>query len=190
MMSESGVSGIFSFAELRYLRMEAMDLFERCLTEGDPKLLEGFVERQISQEPPRLELLREVAEDLHQRLLDLYSSRYEVREQVLQILRDEFGVAAKELLPVNSMKSDQPFYLDDALTMLRQKNGTLTEADELLLHKKLDAPLTLEAQMHRDVLMTEYLYAYVMDWVMGLNAIFTRRYWAASRYAPLSDWTH
>lgn len=191
MMNESGVSGIFSFAELNYLRMEAMDLFERCLTEGEPNLLELFVEKQISQDPPRLELLREVAEDLHQRMLELHANRYDVRERALQILREEFAIDPANLLPLTSMKPDQQLSIEDALAVLQQQQkGVVTAHDRLMLHKKLNATLMLEAQLHRDVLMTYYLYKYVMDWVMGLNTVFTQHYWARTHHDPISNHLH
>jgi hypothetical protein len=190
MMNESGVSGIFSFAELNYLRMEAMDLFERCLTEGDPKLLEIFVEQQISQDPPRLELLREVAEDLHHRMLELHANRYDVRERMIRVLREDFGIEAGALLPLSSLRPDQALSLNDTLSLLQERDHTLSEQDFGLIRKRLDATQSLEFQLHRDVMMTQYLYNYVMDWVMGLNAIHTQRYWARARHAPFHDPQH
>src|SRR5687767_3679503 len=92
MFRESAASGAFSFAELNYLRMEAMDRFERCLTEGRSLPLESFVEEQLAQDPPRLELLREVAEDLHQRLQGLRENHFDVRGRALAALRDNFSL--------------------------------------------------------------------------------------------------
>lgn len=186
-MNEMGVSDIYTFAELNYLRMEAMDLFERCLTEGDSKPLEAFVHAQISQEPPRLELLREVAEDLHQRLLELHTNHYAMREQLMAVLCHEFGIEARELLPFNMLKADQQLSLDDVLEYVQQQNPLATHS-EMLLRRKIDDLVKLEGQLHRDIDLTRYLYSYVMDWVMGLNAIFTQRFWAATRYAPFSTW--
>src|SRR5262245_38004075 len=84
--------GLFSLAEQHYLRLEAMDLFERCLTEGKPDCLQAFFEQQISQEPPRLQLLRDIAEDLHQRLLSLREYHFDVRDRVMRSLHDDFKV--------------------------------------------------------------------------------------------------
>src|SRR5215813_12055956 len=91
MLDSTPNASFYTFAEVNYLRLEAMDLFERCLTEGKPDFLEAFVERQIMQEPPRLELLREVADELHQRLIGLREHHFDVRERAVRTLREKFG---------------------------------------------------------------------------------------------------
>src|SRR5690606_25880350 len=95
LMDDFGVMGLASLAELNYLRLEAMDLFERCLTEGSPACLETFIEEQLSHEPPRLELLREVGEDLHQRLLSLREYHYDVLERVWVTLSQDYGLKSE-----------------------------------------------------------------------------------------------
>jgi hypothetical protein len=180
-MNESGASGAFNFAELNYLRMEAMDLFERCLTEGRAHFLETFVHDQISQDPPRLELLREVAEDLHQRLLTLRENHFDVRDRVLRTLRDDFSADLSPLIPLNALESYHLLNPEDAVLFLREQLGTLTPQDEIALRKALDSSLDMAAQLQRDVAMTESLYDYVMDWVMGLNATIARRSWSDNR---------
>ena len=76
--------GYFSLAVFQALRLEALDLFDRSLAEGKPEILERFLERQIAQEAPSLELLSQVAEDVHQRLLALRQRHFDVREQDAQ----------------------------------------------------------------------------------------------------------
>lgn len=188
-MNESAASGAFSFAELNYLRLEAMDLFERCLTEGKTSPLETFVEQQISQEPPRLELLREVAEDLHQRLLALRESHFDVRERVLRTLYDDFRLDISPLIPLNALESYHRLNLDEVLRFLSQQ-PPFADHDELALRTALDASLGTAAQVHRDVVMTEELYEYVMDWLMGLNATMARRTWADTVLRPTTEWVH
>lgn len=70
----------YFMSEKDYLRLEAMDLFERCLTEGIPDYLMVFIEQQIVCTPPRLDLLNDMAEDLRGRLVSLR----EVRDQILK----------------------------------------------------------------------------------------------------------
>ena len=188
-MNESAASGAFSFAELNYLRLEAMDLFERCLTEGQTSPLETFVEQQISQEPPRLELLREVAEDLHQRLLALRENHFDVRERVLRTVRDDFSLDLSPLIPLKALECYHRLNPDDAIRFLCEQT-VLAAHDEHALRNALDASLGTAAQVHRDVVMTERLYDYVMDWLMGLNATMARRFWAESLLRPTTERVH
>jgi hypothetical protein len=188
-LNESSASGAFSFAELNYLRLEAMDLFERCLNEGQTLPLEAFVEQQISQEPPRLELLREVAEDLHQRLLALRENHFNVRERVLRTLRDDFSLDLSPLIPLNALESYHRLNLDEAIGFLSQQMP-LADKDESALRIALDASLGTAEQVHRDVVMTERLYDYVMDWLMGLNATMVRRFWSDTIFRATVERIH
>ena len=183
MFRESAASGAFSFAELNYLRMEAMDRFERCLTEGRSHPLESFVEEQLAQDPPRLELLREVAEDLHQRLQGLRENHFDVRGRALAALRDNFSLDLSPLIPLQDLEHYHLLDLDEALLFLREQ-ANLASQDEAVLRKMLEGSVSMAAQLHRDVQMTLNLYDYIMDWVMGLNATLVRRYWADAHYNP------
>lgn len=178
-MDDYGVLGLASLAELNYMRLEAMDLFERCLTEGKADLLETFIEQQISQEPPRLELLREVGEDLYQRLLALEENYTDLLHRVWRALSEDFGVEIGTLddLPESYQHLDQ----ENIIQRLRGYNPMLTSADEMMVRKMLDASLQTASQLRADVAMTEYLHQYVMDWVDGLNATVARRVWVNGR---------
>jgi hypothetical protein len=190
MLDESPASGAFSLAELNYLRLQAMDLFERCLAEGHTHPLEAFIEEQITQYPPRLELLRDVAGDLHQRLLSLRENHFDVRDRALRTLRDDFSLDLSPLIPLNALDHYHQLNPDTALSFLRQQREALTAQDELALRKLLDTSLSMAAQLHRDVTMTEALYGYIMDWVMGLNATVTRHYWSEMRPQTPGDPIH
>ncbi len=166
--------GLSSLAEINYLRLEAMELFERCLTEGRPNALEAFIEQQISREPPLLELLREIAEDLHQRLLSLRESRSDLLERVTRTLTDDFGLGASG------------FALGDPLVEIEKQlvevdTHQLTEEDTILLRKMLDTSLQTATQLREDIAMTERLHLYIQDWLNGLNATVARRFWVNGR---------
>jgi hypothetical protein len=83
---------LFSLVESGHLRIEAMQLFEQCLTNGDASAMMTFIERQLVYEPPRLQLLREIADDLQQRLLSLREYHFDVRERVVSTLSESYDV--------------------------------------------------------------------------------------------------
>lgn len=181
---------VFSYAELNYLRMEAMDLFERCLTEGNALPLEAFVERQISQTPPRVELLREIAEQLHQRLISLRENHFDLRDRTLRALRDTLRVDLSALVPLNALGDYHLLKSDDIIVELRQQYPRLTEAESHIVRKALDTSMDIAAQLYRDVELTTHLYNYVMDWVMALSAILIRRAWTLTLSNPQDDIVH
>ncbi|MBZ0281241.1 MAG: hypothetical protein K8L97_10910 [Anaerolineae bacterium] len=168
---------LFAMAELNYLRMEAMDLFERCLTEGSPDFLTAFIEKQITHDPPRLELLHEIAEDLHQRLLSLREYHFDVRDRVVRMLRTDFHIDLNHFAPVSALENYHHIEIDQLLGFVNSHNPRLTTHDLAMLRQVLDASMEMAAQLHDDVSMTNFLFAYVMDWADGLSVAEMRRSW-------------
>lgn len=75
--------GLWSLNSMNTLRLEAMELFDRSLSERKALLMEVFIEQQLSQDPPPLDLLSQIAEDVHGRLMSLRQSHFEVRDDLL-----------------------------------------------------------------------------------------------------------
>lgn len=171
-------------AESNHLRMEAMQLLEHCLTNGDDAPLVTFIERQLLHEPPRLDLLRDLANDLQQRLLSLREYHFDVRERIVSMLKDSYNVDVTPLTPPNQL--GQYHHLDSKtiLRFIREKNVILTDADTILLQKVLDASIQMAAQLHSDILLAARLHKLVLDWLNGINATVARRYWTTTFHNP------
>lgn len=177
-MDDVGYSGLSSLAELNYMRLEALDLFDQCLTEGNPAPMRTFIEQQIAVNPPRIGLLREVAEDLHQRLMGLHENYLEVWQRTLEALKQDFS------LDFSRDFASKPFYkfeVDAIIARLNTQAVSLNPKDEAVLRKMLDASVETAVQLRADIAMTERLYVYICDWIDGLNATVARRYWAEGR---------
>jgi hypothetical protein len=190
-MDDFTVGGLAAMAELNYLRLEAMDLFEYCLTEGQPDRLLVFIEEQISRDPPFIELLHEISEDLHQRLLGLREYHFDVLDRVGKILAGDFGI---EVGPLDNYTGTFELYreadLDTLIVQIRERNPNLVDEDEVLLHKMLDTSLETASQLRGDIHMTENLYLYVSDWADGLGTAVMRRFWAEERSENYHEMRH
>lgn len=180
-MDDYNAIGLSSMAELNYLRLEAMDLFERCLTEGRTTFLEAFIEEQIAREPPRLDVLRDVAEDLHQRLLALREHHFDVLERTVRTLSDDFGLAASAVMQAGLGEGVMSLEPARILSLLRALNPNLSSRDEALVRRMLEMSAETAAQLREDIRMTETLFVYVTDWVEGLSATIARRFWSDGR---------
>lgn len=189
MIENSRLEGLFLLAELSYLRSEAMDLFERCLTEGSPNYLMGFIEEQIAQDPPRVDVLRELAEDLHQRLLGLREYHFDVRERTLRTLRDDFHIDLSPLAPANALERYHQLEMEHVMRFLHDQNPLLTRKERCLLRKMVEASLEMAEQLHQDVVMTQELFYCVMDWADGLSATIARRFWGEDWFDLRADET-
>ncbi len=173
---------LFFMGEQDYLRLEAMDLFERCLTEGRSDSLMNFIETQIACDPPRLDLLQQIAEDLHQRLLSLREYHFDVRDRVLRTLRNDFHADLSKFAPPNALDTYHLLELDSMMNYITFQNPRLSSQEMALLRKVLDASLEMASQLRDDVLMTERLFLCLVDWIDALTVTEVRRYWN-------SDWS-
>ena len=175
--------GLWSLASMNSLRLEAMELFDRSLEEHKTVPLEGFIERQLAQEQPPLDLLSQVAEDVHQRLMSLRQSHFEVRDDVLKKLRGDFGVDLSPLVPPNTLENYHLLSLEEAVCYLHLQNAGLSDEERVVLKKLLQSSLDRATQLHHEMMMAEHLYNYLSDWLMGLHVLSVRDAWATSECA-------
>lgn len=190
MLNHMNAHGLFAFAEHNYLRLEAMDLFERCLTEGSPDFLMAFIEQQLTENPPRLELLEQVAEDLHQRLLGLREYHFEVRNRMLQTLRNDFQVDLGEIAPPDALDQYHQLTPEQILQQVHKQNPRLSTQEKTVLRRVIDASLDMAKQLYHDKEMTEGFLDVIWDWTDGLSVIVARHYGLHSWEAQTRNFIH
>lgn len=164
-------------SEHQYLRSEAMELFELCLTEGKPDLLMDFIEEQIVQIPPQLELLQGVADDLQQRLITLRESLFDARHRVVQTLKDGYRVDLTVLAPANALEDYHRLDLNEIMSLIGAQR-TSGEINPIELRHIVESSLQTAAQISNDVMMTGELLEYVLDWADALSAWSIRQAWS------------
>lgn len=170
------VMGLTWMAELNYLRLEAMDLFETCLTEGRADLLEGFIQSQIVDDQPRLELLREIAEDLYERLEALRENHLEMVRRACDFLNGEYATTFDPLQYSNPEQviSMRPTVV---LEQLRQVYPALSASDEQIVLQMLKNTDRMTQRIQADIHMTEGLYSYLSDWISALTVAYAQLVW-------------
>ena len=170
---------LFSLAESSHLRIEAMQLFEQSLTKGDASAMIAFIERQLTNDPPRIQLLREIADDLQQRLLSLREYHFDVRERVVSTLSESYDVDISPLAPAALLDQYHLLALDDVCALIQECNPALTDDDVAILRKMVDASLHIAAQLHGDIQITRELHDLILDWIEALGATLARQHWNA-----------
>jgi hypothetical protein len=174
---------LFSLAESSHLRIEAMQLFEQSLTNGDASVMVAFIERQLANDPPRIQLLREIADDLQQRLLSLREYHFDVRERVVSTLSESYDVDISPLAPAALLDQYHLLALDDVFALIQETNPALSDNDIAILRKMIDASLHIAAQLHEDIQITRELYDLILDWIEALSATMARQHWNAQSAA-------
>ncbi len=160
--------------EIANLRTEAGTLFERCLTEGRPDALIGFIEHQVSGDPPRADVLSWLAEDLHLRLLGLRELRFDVRERALNTIRSDYGVDMSILAPPNALADYHRVEPDAVLNLIRHQHP-LDTCEVKVVREKVEKSLFQARQLDADIRLTEQLFQCALDWADGLTVVEARQ---------------
>lgn len=164
-------------AHLSPLRMQAIDLFDRCLTEGNPAPIIAFIERQVVGEPPQLQLLRDFGEDLQQRLLSLRTNQFDMRVRVVQSFAD-YGVDIAPFMPANAVAHYHEIDIQHLTDYIQAHSGELTAHDKLLLVTMVRLSIRTAARLNDDIKLTADLQRLVSDWLDALSSTVGRRYWS------------
>lgn len=176
MQREPDEIGLFSLATFQTLRLEALDLFDRSLSEGNPEFLERFVQRQVAQEFAPLELLSQVAEDVHQRLLKLRQRHFESRDDMRRTLLYQYGLDLAPFLPEDPVEYHR-LNLDAALSFFSRQQGYAGDDINLNLRHLLQDAQASAARLYAEVMLADSLYTYLMDWLMALHVVSVRGAW-------------
>lgn len=163
MFSDPGHSESFRFGDLNALRIEAMSLFERSMKDGTPARLLAFIEEQIAKDPPPVQLLQEIADDLHRRLQSLRQLQFDLRVHILHTLRENFGIDLAPLLPLNGF--DSCLSADAILARLLPEGAP----DDLSLRHTLETTFEASRNVTDDILMVEGMYNFLIDWATALS---------------------
>jgi len=155
------------------LRMQAIDLFDRCLTEGNPAPIIAFIERQVTGEPPHLQLLRDFGEELQRRLLSLRTNQFDMRIRVVQSFAD-YGIDITPLMPANAVEH----YHQIAIQGVIDYAQSLSANDRLLLIAMVELSIKTAARLNDDIKLTADLQRLVTDWLEALSSTVGRRYWS------------
>lgn len=185
MLDNSTGRSLFALAESSHLRQEAMNLFEQCLTSSSEDPLVSFIELQLVHEPPRLDLLRDITNDLQQRLLSLREYHFDVRDRVVRTFSESYEVDITPLTPPALLDRYHLLTANDIFTFVREKGIILGENDLLLLQKMVEASLRMAAQLHNDILLTTRLHQMTVDWMEGMSIAVARQRWTI--HTPAQD---
>jgi hypothetical protein len=163
MAADPGYFPAFAYGELNTLRHEAMSIFERCCKDGTPVALVAFIEQQIAKEPPPIQLLHEIAEDLHSRLQSLRQLQFELRAYTLHVLCDDYGIDLSPLFPLNGF--DHQMSVDTIMGRLLPGGAP----DEAALRHTLETSFEAFVRVMEDILLVESMYNFLIDWATGLS---------------------
>lgn len=178
-MDESELDPLLPMVELNALRMEAMALYERCLSENSPLPFERFLERQLIELPPPLALLNEISDDLFQRLQSIGQSQFDLRDRLLIAASRDFSVELGARLPLRDL---QRIGCIQPVALLAAIAPALTPADQAMFTHLLEQARQNAERLGTQRALTQTLYDAVNDWALALSVLSVREQWQNSHH--------
>lgn len=182
MFDEFDLEELFDSTGPSHLRSQALDLFDRCLTQNDPALMIAFIERHVVQDPPPLHLLRAIEEDLQQRLHSLRTHRFDIRSRVIQVFADSTHIDIVPLMPADALEQYHLLQSASIMEYVKQCSTSRTDMptaqEMLLLHKLLEASIEAVDRLQTDIRLTMQVHKLVIDWLEALSSTNGRRNWS------------
>lgn len=159
------------------LRLQALDLFDRCLDQGSLTPIMSFIEEMLADEPPALDSLRSLAGDLQQRLFVLRTKLYNVRDKLVSTLTTDFALDVTPLMPAEALIRLHLVAADQVMDFAQMHNQHLNPHELGTLQDMITSAISVAASIHRDVEITQSLHMLILDWLDAFSAVASREYW-------------
>lgn len=172
----------YTYAAFNVLRHEAMTLLDQSLANGQALSFLAFVERQIAQTPPPLELLNQLADDVHQRWQLLRQTHFDLREQMLIQLRIDYGIDLTPIAPPEALEVYHRLDPDDVLRFAVQQKRSMSPVERAAMRALLTESLASADLLHRDLTLAGDLYDHLVDWLTALHLDLLRVWQGHSLY--------
>jgi len=169
--------------EQRWLRLEADALLAQSLTEANVGPLRVFLEGQLAAEPPPLDLLHEIAQELEQRALARRGAQADVRQRVVAAVQEACGVELAPLaLPAGCAQYHDMTAVE--VTAWALAGGAPPAAEWSLLRPLVEVSLEAARRLYAEGEVAAQLARLLADWLSGHDAAAARQHW---RPAPPDD---
>lgn len=181
---------LLSMLELNHLRLEAINLYDRCLAEGNLLPLERFIEQQLAYDPPQIQLLTDIANDLQQRLLTLKAYHFDIRQKIVVMFEEMYRLDVTHLMPADRLDDYHLLQPERVLMYVIEQGVSIQEDERMVLLEVLRASRETAGRLYEDVLLTEKLHDMILDWIYALTVNSARAGWQIFEWSVKSDSKH
>jgi hypothetical protein len=177
MLDKTAAMELIGFAEKNVVCSEAIDLLERCMAERSPALFEAFMQRQMLNSPASIDTLLDLAESVHQHMMALQESLFDIRSVMLKTLKDHFQVDAAALVPIELIEEYHALELDEALAFVTIRYPHLTAAELVSVCHTMHNAVSRAGQITQSLLLVRNILEYIFDWSEALSVFVVKAYW-------------
>jgi hypothetical protein len=158
---------LLSLAERSYIRIEAEELIDSCLYQGDFTPFTDLVEGLVLAGSSSLSILREIHEAIRSVKADLRQEGLDIRQDLVEAL-SEFGVALPQLLGTDAPEAFRRICSADLHEKIVRASGSLDGEDSALIAEVCaDAGARIE-KVARRLALVSWVEQAVLDWMDGL----------------------
>jgi hypothetical protein len=166
-----------SLMELDQLRIEALDLYDRCLVEHNPIQVIHFIEGQLTHTPPRIQLLRHIADDVQQRLFSLREYHFDLRGKIINTFDEIYNVDVTPLMPPDQLEAYHTVPPQTFLDYAIMQGLEIDKQEKLLLVEMIQTSRDIASQLQSDIQLTSTLHTMIQEWINALSATTARMGW-------------
>lgn len=155
-------------ADMNALRLEGMVILDRCLRERQAAAFERFLAAQLGAEPPPLQFLQELAQDVQHRLQSMRQTHFDHRDGLLRRLAE----AAAASTPATPMPASFSRHA------LEQFGHALSDSDSPAaaeLRALLEEALRIETENFAQQHMLQQMQSTIVDWLRAFSVVIAQQ---------------
>ena len=177
MLDKSAVLELMALAEKNVVCSEAVDLLDRCLAERSSRLLEEFMQRHMLNNPASIDVLQDLAESVHQHMIALQESLFDIRAEMLKSLQDQFKIDLSPLVPLELIEDYDALELDEALAFVVSQYPHLADSDLVIICHVMHNAVSRAGQITQSLKLVRQILEYIFDWSEALSVFVVKAYW-------------
>jgi hypothetical protein len=136
-----------------------------------------FLERQLSVDVPRLDVLYDIADEMQQRLLSLREHHFDIREKVVETLQKIYHIDLATLMPPDRLETYHQINAGRVIDYIRAHGIYLAQEEKQLLVRMIEASANMATQLQEDIDLTQHLLGLLLDWLSAMTSVLIRGYW-------------
>ena len=135
------------------------------------------MQRQMLNSPASIDTLLDLAESVHQHMIALQESLFDIRATMLKRLKDHFQIDVSPLVPIELIEEYHALELDEALAFVTIRYTHLTDNQLVSVCRTMHNAVSRAGQITQSLLLVRHILEYIFDWSEALSVFVVKSYW-------------
>ncbi|MCA0453337.1 MAG: hypothetical protein LCI00_05120 [Chloroflexi bacterium] len=177
MLDKAAVYELLALAEKNVMQSEVGELLETCIVQQSASRFETYIQAKVMQHDAPVDFLQDLAESVHQHMVALQESLFELRAATLQSLSDRHQVDLVSLAPADLIEDYDRLELDEALAFVATQYPDLALTDMVSICHILHNSVRRAGEITQSIRLVRQILEYVFDWTEALSVNAIQNYW-------------